>query len=268
MERAAGGDPSLGRALALVRHLRDHCDWDARQTPASLLPYLLEEAHETADAVRREDDAELCGELGDLLLNVAYQIVLAEERSAFDATEVVGRLERKMIARHPHVYGDADEAPDWEALKARERDAGRDPLAGIPAGMEPLSRALRVQERAAAVGFDWPDASGAIDKLREEIGELERLVHGREPPASPSSAGRAPDPAILDEAGDLLFAVINVCRRVGAHPLTALDGATSKFTRRFREVLERARAEGLDVPGADLEALDRIWDEVKAGESG
>lgn len=286
MERSRDGDGALGRALALVRHLRDHCDWDARQTPTSLLPYLLEEAHETADAVRREDEADLRGELGDLLLNIAFQVVLAEERGAFDAADVVQALETKMVARHPHVYGDAEEPPDWETLKAAERaresspdgdgrptregpyPVNSDPLAGIPAGLEPLSRALRTQERAAGIGFDWPDTSGAIAKLREEIAELESLLKGESGgrAASPSSAGTPPDPAVIEEAGDLLFAVINVCRLAGAHPLTALDGATAKFSRRFRAVLRRARARGLDPSTAGLSALDEIWDEVKQEE--
>lgn len=280
MERAREADETLGRALALVRYLRDHCDWDARQTSSSLLPYLLEEAHEVADTVRRGDDAELPGELGDLLLNLAFQVVLAEERGAFGAADVVADLERKMIARHPHVYGDAEEPPDWETLKAEERARRRvgsrdggfatdddDPLVGIPAGLEPLSRALRMQERASGVGFDWPDASGAIEKLREEIEELESLL-GEAGPASPSSAGRLPDSAMAEEAGDLLFAAVNVCRLAGVHPLPALDGANTKFSRRFRAVLARARARDLDVRSADLATLDEIWDEVKAAEKG
>jgi MazG family protein len=275
----------LGRALALVRYLREHCDWDARQTPGSLLPYLLEEAHEVAETVRRGDDGELPGELGDLLLNLAFQVVLAEERRAFGVREVVTELEHKMVARHPHVYGDAHEAPDWESLKAGERaeragHAGRtaladdrtggradrphDPLVGIPAGLEPLSRALRVQERAAGVGFDWPDVSGAIDKLREEIDELAGLVGGRT--ASPSSAGRPPTAEIVDEAGDLLFAAVNVCRLAGVHPSTALATGTEKFARRFRAVADRSRAAGLELAAAGLETLDRIWNEVKRDE--
>jgi uncharacterized protein YabN with tetrapyrrole methylase and pyrophosphatase domain len=170
-----------------------------------------------ADAVRRHDDGALPGEVGDLLLNLAFQVVLAEERRAFGVPEVVSELERKMIGRHPHVFGDADEAPDWESMKAGERRGresrphdARDPLAGVPAGLEPLSRALRVQERAAGVGFDWPDVSGAIEKLREEIDELGSLVSGRA--ASPSSAGLPPSAGVVDEAGDLLFAAVNVCR--------------------------------------------------------
>lgn len=224
--------------------------------------------------MRRADDAELPGELGDLLLNLAFQIVLAEERRAFGAAEVVAELERKMVARHPHVYGDAEQAPDWERMKAGERaeragragagNGGHDPLAGVPAGLEPLSRALRVQERAAGVGFDWPDVAGALGKLREEVDELEAVVDGRA--ASPSSDGPPPSAAVVDEAGDLLFAAINVCRLAGVHPAAALAAGTDKFARRFRAVAERSGAAGLDMTAADLETLDRMWDEVKRGE--
>ena len=145
MERSLPGDVTLGRSLALVRYLRDHCEWDARQTPGSLRPYLLEEAHEVADAVLSGQDDELRRELGDLLLNVAFQIVLAEERGAFDASGVVAGMEGKMRDRHPHVYGDAEEAPDWERMKADQRDRDRvdsesedrlsDPFDGLPAGL-------------------------------------------------------------------------------------------------------------------------------------
>lgn len=273
---ASPEDVSLARALALVRFLREHCEWDARQTSESLVPYLLEEAHEVADAIRRGDDAELSSELGDLLLNVAFQVVLAQERGAFGAERVVTRLEEKMIERHPHIYGDAEEAPDWEEMKARQRAgtvAGSgttsaradDPLAGISAGLEPLSRALRVQERAAGVGFDWPSVDGAIDKVREELCELESLVEGKA--VSPSSAGAAPPAAVVDEAGDLLFAAVNVCRLAGVHPMTALAGATEKFSRRFRAVAERARASGIDMAASDLRALDELWDAVKETET-
>ena len=133
-QRAREGDEALGRALALVRFLRERCPWDAKQTPNTLRPYLLEEAHEVADAIRSGDDEGLAGELGDLLLNVAFQIVLAEERGAFDAQGVTEALEAKMETRHPHVYGDADAPPDWEALKAAERRAGTRPASGAEHG--------------------------------------------------------------------------------------------------------------------------------------
>lgn len=283
--RARAGDELLGRVLALVRHLRTHCPWDARQTPRSLRPYLLEEAHETADAVLAGSDDELSGELGDLLLNVAFQVVLAEERGAFDGPAVVRRLEAKMRERHPHVYGDAEEAPDWEQMKARERaEAGgertaadRDgdasgeatddggpppsPLAGIPDGLEPVSRSLRVQQRAAAVGFDWPDASGALDKLAEEIQELRELARGRA-----GDGGTVPDPEVEEEVGDLLFAAVNVARLAGVHPSTALARATRKFEARFAELARRARERSVDLEEASLEEMEALWREVKAGE--
>lgn len=297
--RARAGDEMLGRVLALVRHLRARCPWDARQTPRSLRPYLLEEAHETADAVLAGDDDELAGELGDLLLNVAFQVVLGEERGAFDGPGVVRRLEGKMRDRHPHVYGDAEEAPDWEQMKARERppapadradEAAASPLAGIPEGLEPLSRSLRVQQRAAAVGFDWPDASGALDKLVEEIEEVRRAAardgHGEgrtEGPdggggdgngGSDGTAGRAPhpggavpDPEVEEEVGDLLFAAVNVARLSGVHPSTALARATRKFEARFGRLARRARQRSIDLAEASLEEMETLWRDVK-GEEG
>jgi MazG family protein len=264
LSRESPTDAALGRALALVRFLREQCPWDAKQTPTSLLPYLLEEAHEVADVVRKGDDAELPGELGDLLLNVAFQIVLAEERGTFGAEAVVAALETKMRDRHPHVYGDADEAPDWEGMKASQRAAATsgnaDPFAGVSAGIEPLSRAIRVQERAAGVGFDWPDVTGAFEKLREEMDELEPLLAaGNE---SQKSLER-----LAEEAGDVLFSAVNVCRLAGLHPMTVLEDATDKFTDRFRHLSARARADGIVLERASLETLDRLWEAVKAEET-
>jgi len=260
LSRRSETDEALGRSLALVRFLRDLCPWDAKQTPKSLLPYLLEEAHEVADAVRRDDDDELPGELGDLLLNVAFQIVLAEEREAFGAEAVVTALETKMRDRHPHVYGDADEAPDWEGMKAKRRSSGTDgsadPFTGIPGSIEPLSRAIRVQERAAGVGFDWPDVSGAFAKLREEMRELEPLLAVR-------TGTRKPDLRLAEEAGDVLFSAVNVCRLAGLHPMTVLQDATDKFSDRFRKLVIRADSEGIRIDQANLETLDRLWEAVK-----
>lgn len=264
------GDAALGRAVALVRFLRERCPWDARQDPRSLRPYLLEEAHEVAAAIEGGDDHALAAELGDLLLNVTFQIALAEERGAFDAEEVVERLERKMEARHPHVYGEAESPPDWEEMKARERHAagrgtaaaagerpseeGRpaDPFAGIPEGLEPLSRAMRAQERMAALGFDWPHVAGPIAKLREEIGELERALEG----ASPEE--------VEEEMGDLLFSIVNVARFARTHPSNALLRTVRKFEARCRRMLRLAEARGIDWGAASLAELDALWDETKA----
>jgi ATP diphosphatase len=260
-------DSALGRSLALVRFLRTGCPWDAKQTPSTLRPYLLEEAHEVAEAIRNGNDIELSSELGDLLLNVAFQIVLAEERGSFGPEEVVAGLEKKMRDRHPHLYGEADEAPDWEELKAKlksdsatDPDRSADPFDGVPTGLEPLSRSLRLQDRAAARNFDWPDVTGALDKLHEELGELEREL-------SQLSASTAPDAGLEDrledEIGDLLFAAVNVARLAGIHPSTALERAAGKFSDRFRSLLILAAERGIDPDESDLETLDLLWDEVK-----
>ncbi|HEX2166394.1 MAG TPA: nucleoside triphosphate pyrophosphohydrolase [Longimicrobiales bacterium] len=255
--------PVLDRALELVRFLRAHCDWDAAQTPQSLLPYLLEEAHETVNAVAAGDDDDLTAELGDLLLNVAFQIVLAEERRAFSAEDVVGTLETKMRRRHPHLYGDGPRV-EWETLKAQERattravaagaeDDGAAPplLDGIASGMEPLSRAHRIQERVATVGFDWPDFSGALAKVHEEVEEVSQLLD------------RPGSEELEEEIGDLLFAVVNLARLSGVHSMRALVRANAKFSARFGALEELARARGVQLGEATLEELDVLWDEVK-----
>ncbi|MDH3734277.1 MAG: nucleoside triphosphate pyrophosphohydrolase [Gemmatimonadota bacterium] len=268
-------DASLGRALALVRFLRDRCPWDAEQTPTTLRPYLLEEAHETADAIASGDEEALRKELGDLLLNVAFQIVLAEERGAFDSEAVVSALETKMIARHPHVYGDADEPPDWETMKAAEREAAEatsgqrettaehrtNPFDGLPRGVDPLSLAARVQERMAGIGFDWDDLEGPLAKVREEADELEQIADV----TAKRRIGEA-EAAVEDEIGDLLFAAVNAARIAGAHPANALLGAIGKFEQRSLAMLRLAEERGMDCRSVGLEALDRLWDEVKAAD--
>lgn len=249
--------PVLDRALDLVRFLRARCPWDARQTPTSLVPYLLEEAHEAADAIVEEDDAALPGELGDLLLNLAFQVVLAEEREAFDAAAVVERLEAKMRRRHPQLYGDGP-AQDWEAMKAAERAAevaDSSVLHGLARGLEPLSRAQRIQDRVAGVGFDWADVEGALAKVEEELAEVRGALAAE------------PSPALEEELGDLLFAVVNVARLSGAHAMRALQRANAKFTGRFEALERRARERGLVLGQATLEELDAVWDEVKAAEA-
>ncbi|MFQ5888471.1 MAG: nucleoside triphosphate pyrophosphohydrolase [Gemmatimonadota bacterium] len=259
------GDAALGRSLALVRFLRARCQWDAKQTPETLRPYLLEEAHEVAEAIRKGDEDELLRELGDLLLNVAFQIVLAEERGAFEADAVVSVLERKMRERHPHVYGEGTEPREWEALKAQER-RGRtqDPFAGVPNALEALSRAARFQERAAALNFDWPEASGALEKLREETEELERLLAAAAGATDPPDGSHAESSReTLEEVGDLLFTAVNVARLAGVHPSVALERATDKFARRFRRVVELARESGIDPAETSLETLDALWERTK-----
>ncbi|HYJ79515.1 MAG TPA: nucleoside triphosphate pyrophosphohydrolase [Longimicrobiaceae bacterium] len=249
----AGG--VLDRALALVEFLRARCPWDAAQTSLSLQPHLLEEAHEVAGAIAAGDPAALRDELGDLLLNLAFQVVIAEEQGRFGRGEVVAALEQKMRRRHPHLYGDGT-AEEWEAIKARERAerpaAGI--LEGVAAGLDPLLRAYRIQERVAEVGFDWPDPRGAWEKVREETEEV-----GRE-------LGQARPDELEDELGDLLFAAVNLARLAGVHPTAALSRANEKFSRRFRGLEGLAAARGVVLGEASLAELDRLWDEVKAAE--
>lgn len=245
----------LDRALALVEFLRAGCPWDAAQTPRSLVPYLLEEAHEVAEAIGLADDRQLADELGDLLLNLAYQIVLAEERDAFSREEVTAMLEEKMARRHPHLYG-RGEAEPWSVLKARERTERRGALEGLPGGMDPLLRAHRMQERAARVGFDWDEARGAWEKVREEVEEV-----GAELAA-------ADHEALEDELGDLLFSVVNLARLAGTNAPAALARANAKFSRRFAAVEGLAADRGLPLPGASISDLDTLWDEVKRAERG
>ncbi|MFW6079477.1 MAG: nucleoside triphosphate pyrophosphohydrolase, partial [Gemmatimonadota bacterium] len=227
--------------MALVRFLRGRCEWDAAQTPRSLIPYMLEEAHEVAEAVVDEDDEELAAELGDLLLHLAFQLVLAEEREAFSPEEVAERVIEKMRRRHPHIYGDDAAAEEWEALKDRERKAaGRSVLEGLARGLDPLSRAHRIQERVGAIGFDWANARDAFEKVGEEVEEVRRAL------------GFESSTELEAELGDLLFSVVNLTRLAGTHALHALQRANRKFTRRF-EALERLAADrGVDLREASL----------------
>lgn len=244
----------LDRALALVRFLRAGCPWDAAQTPVSLTPYLLEESLELAEAiVDRASDERLRAEIGDLLLNVAFQIVLAEERGAFDAENVMSALEEKMRRRHPHLYGDAEERPHWEAEKANERQ-GSDIFEGLARRLDPLSRAQRLQDRAAGVGFDWDHARDAFEKTREEVDEVAAHLE---------SGDRE---ALEQELGDLLFACVNVARLSGLHAATALRLANAKFERRFAQLAQLAEERGLKLGEASLAELDAIWDEIKEGD--
>jgi MazG family protein len=245
----------LDRALALVEFLRAGCPWDAAQTPASLTRYLLEEAHEVAAAIGAGDPAALRGELGDLLLNVAFQVVIGEETGAFSREDVVAGLEQKMRRRHPHLYG-LGPAEDWDAIKRRERGGAGSAsvLDGVPAGLDPLLRAFRVQESVARVGFDWDDPRGAWEKVREETDEVGRELDAADP-------GR-----LEDELGDLLFAAVNLARLCGAHPAAALSRANAKFERRFRALEGLAQERGVVFGRATLAKLDGLWDEVKRRE--
>jgi MazG family protein len=245
-------DAALGRALALVRDLRARCSWDAAQTPDTLRPYLVEEALELDQAIRSGDPREVTDELGDLLLQLAFHIVIGEERGARDAEAVTRTLEEKMWRRHPHLFEGGAKPESWELGKREGGKGKRGTLDGLPRTLPALLMAYRLQERAAGVGFDWPDATGPLDKVKEETGEVERITENGQ------------RTAIAEELGDLLFAVVNLARKLGVEPGQALEKANDKFTRRFGAVERLAEERGIALGRAKLEELDRLWDEVKA----
>jgi ATP diphosphatase len=260
--------------MAALRTPRTGCPWDLEQTFASIAPYTLEEAYEVADAIERGDMANLREELGDLLLQVVFHAEMAEEQGRFDFGDVVEGITRKLIRRHPHVFGDArdlssDEVKGlWSRIKAEEkreqadarRAAGLPPsqepgaLGGVPLALPALARALKLQEKAGKVGFDWNDPRAVIAKLREEVDEVEAEL----------DAG-APD-RVAAEVGDLLFAVANLARHLGVDPETALRGANAKFTRRFAHIEKRLGDAGRAPAQATLDEMEALWVEAKQRE--
>lgn len=253
----------LARLLDLVELLRgpDGCPWDREQTLADARTHLIEEAHEAAAAAAAEDWDALAGELGDLLFQVAFVARLGEERGALDPAEIIGRIHRKMVARHPHVFGDEAAETAEEVLAAWERrklhaDRGRSLLEGVPESLPPLVAAYRMTQKAAGVGFDWPDAEAVLGKLDEEVAELRAEIPGEEP-------GRPDRDAVAEEIGDLLFTVVNLARKLQVDPDAALATTNAKFRRRFRHVEERLTADGRSLAGVELEELDRLWEEAK-----
>jgi ATP diphosphatase len=240
---------SIARLVAIMARLRDPvagCEWDRAQDWSSIAPYTIEEAYEVADAIARGDVGDLKDELGDLLLQVVFHTRIAEEAGAFALADVVGSICDKMERRHPHIFGGATATPGWEALKAAERADRSDPsaLAGVAVGLPALLRAVKLQNRAARVGFDWPDAEGPRAKIDEELGEV----------------STAPANEIEEEVGDLLFAVVNWARHLGIDPEAALRAGNAKFERRFR-AMEASAGEGF--PALDLAAKEALWEQAK-----
>jgi MazG family protein len=252
---------ALGRIVELVRDLRRRCPWDGAQTAETLRPYLVEEVMELDHAIGAGDKSTIRSELGDFLLHLAFQIVLGEESGAFGAEDVTRAVEAKMWRRHPHLFseqGSKVDRPDrgghgqWERVKARERQPGKSLLDGLPPNLPRLLAAFRLQERAAGVGFDWPDTQGPLDKVREETDEVAAELK-KKPDAE----------RVKQEIGDLLFAVVNVARKAGCDPRAALEQANQRFIERFRGVERLAEQRGIDMGTAGLEVLDELWDETK-----
>ncbi len=256
---------ALGRAVAMVRELRDRCPWDRAQTRETLRPYLVEELLELDHALAEGDVQAIRSELSDVLLHLAFQLVIAEEKREFSADDLATGLEQKMRRRHPHLYGLGQPEP-WERIKRRERMGAV--LAGIIPTLPGLLMAYRLQERAASVGFDWPDMDGPLQKVREELAEVEEHLPDNHPGDSrpmtdPNTPAPSPDDELVSEMGDLLFAVVNLARKAGVQPGLALDRANRKFRQRFEDVERLAVERGIDVGSAGLQVLDALWDEVK-----
>ena len=250
--------------MAALRNPDGGCPWDLEQDFASIAPYTIEEAYEVADAISRGDMPDLESELGDLLLQVVFHAQMAREAGLFDFDDVARGITDKMRRRHPHVFGDDEArtagkvAGNWERIKADERAHKGDDsaLAGIALALPSLKRAEKLGKRAARVGFDWPDALGPAEKVREELEEIEE--------AAETGVAEAVD----EELGDALFAMVNLARHHGVDPEAALSRANRKFERRFRELESAIAAKGTRVEALPLDALEEAWQTVKDGESG
>jgi len=256
----------IERLLEIMRRLRDPdtgCPWDIEQDFASIAPYTIEEAYEVADAIDRQAWGEMEGELGDLLLQTVYHTQMGEESGHFSFQSVVRNISDKMVARHPHVFGDENrdksaeqQTRDWESIKAAER-AGKElegALDGVAANLPALLRAHKLQKRAARVGFDWPDATHVLDKITEEARELAEARDRKDPDQ------------IEEEFGDLLFVMANLARHMGVEPEAALRRANAKFIRRFEGVEHQLAHIGKTPSDSDLAEMDALWDAVKLAE--
>ena len=264
------GDTPYERVKNLMAKLRapDGCPWDREQDFSDIARYTIEEAYEVADAIAKNDMAHLREELGDLLFQTVFHSRIAEETGAFNLDDVTNDLVRKMVRRHPHVFGDAHErsaeqqVAEWEEVKAQERatkqtknnNKNKSLLDDVALALPALMRAEKLQKRAARVGFDWPNLDGVVDKIMEEAQELKE-----------ASASLDAD-AIEDEMGDLLFAVTNLARKLGVDPEVALRRTNDKFTRRFKFVEAGAEKDGKELPDMTLEEMDALWDAAKVQE--
>ena len=260
--------PAFDALVALIARLRapGGCPWDREQTHASLKPMLIEEAYEVLEAVDEGDDGELAGELGDLLLQVVFHAQIAAEEKRFTVADVIARVSEKMVRRHPHVFADekADTSGEvlrnWEAIKEAENaKAGRadaSMLDSVSRVVPALMEAYQMTTKVSRVGFEWPDAAGALGKLEEEVRELKEAL----------ASGEAGALRVGEEVGDLFFSAVNVARMLGHDPESALKGANRKFRRRFRHVEDRLRETGRKPADATLTEMDALWDEAKERE--
>jgi len=242
------------RLVQIMTRLRKECPWDRAQTPETLRQYILEEAYETIEAIDARDWDELRKELGDLLLQIVFQAEIAEENDRFTLPEVIANINNKLIERHPHVFGDvkvrnaADVAANWEQIKVRN-EKRKSILEGVPKQLSALLRAQRLQDKASQVGFDWDEAAGVLDKIKEEIDEIEKA----ETPVE-----------LEEELGDLLFALVNYCRFKKISAEDALRQTTNKFIQRFQYIEQKLAEEKINPRDATLAQMESLWQEAKS----
>lgn len=251
---------AFGRLLDVMDTLREKCPWDAKQTNQSLRPNTIEETYELCDALMREDDNEICKELGDVLLHVVFYAKIGSEKGAFDIADVCNKICDKLIFRHPHVYGDTvaetagEVVQNWEKIKQKEKDGNKSVLGGVPQALPSLVKAYRIQDKARNVGFDWERREDSWDKVAEELGELRAELEKDDKERSTS------------EFGDFLFSLINVSRLYHINPDNALESTNQKFIRRFNYVEAQAKAQGRRLQDMTLQEMDALWDEAKEAE--
>lgn len=248
---------AFGRFLDILDELRVKCPWDKKQTNESLRPNTIEEVYELCDAIMKSDNKEICKELGDVLLHVAFYAKIGSETDAFDIKDVCDRLCEKLIFRHPHVFGEvkADTAEkvteNWEQLKMKEKDGNKTVLSGVPSSLPSLIKAYRIQDKARNVGFDWEEKEQVWDKVKEEFGELQAEIVNMDKDKAEA------------EFGDLFFSIINAARLYGINPDNALERTNQKFIRRFNYLEEHTIKQGQSLKEMSLEEMDAIWDEAK-----
>ena len=251
---------AFGRLLDVMDRLREECPWDRKQTNDSLRPNTIEETYELCDALIRDDQKEICKELGDVLLHVVFYGRIGEEKQQFDIADVCNKLCDKLIFRHPHVYGEAvakdAEAvlESWEQIKLKEKDGNKTVLSGVPAALPSLIKAYRIQDKARNVGFDWEDKQDVWKKVREELDELEAELRKEDKQHS------------TEELGDFLFSVINAARLYKLNPDNALELTNQKFTRRFNYIEQHSIRIGKPLTEMTLEEMDQLWNEAKENE--
>lgn len=250
---------AFGDFLDVLDTLREKCPWDRKQTNESLRPNTIEEVYELCDALIANDNPNICKELGDVLLHVAFYAKIGEEKGEFDLADVCEKLSKKLIFRHPHIYGNVDaETPEqvsqnWEKIKQREKDGNKTVLSGVPSALPALIKANRIQEKARNVGFDWEAREDVWAKVKEEVGEVEAEI----------SAANDDKKKIEAEFGDLLFSVINAARLYGVDPENALERTNRKFISRFNHIESRLKEQGKTFKDVDLEQMEELWQEAK-----